>query len=135
MSGFKEDIVSILKQNDLLHNKSVGLIAGASVSDSRERNLYNELTKIGLKLANKLEPLFSPDYIVLLSDIISTRTLLMALGSITQSGIIILEITGKDQKYQDSYINKATTNSINASKVLYEDRTYLVFHTGADYGN
>lgn len=131
MSGFNSDIVSILKHNNMYHDKSLGFVAGV-LSDGRMGNLLDHLFSLKLKVSGQRGDA-TWDYIIIPTTILSTRTVLMALSSINTGGIVILEITEKQNKYQDKYLRVG--GNTTATKVQYEDRYYLVLHQGEDYGN
>lgn len=131
MSGYKDDIVSILKHNNMYHNLALGFISGI-LSDGRMGNLLDHLHNLGLKVSGKRGDA-TWDYIVIPNKIVSARTILMALSSINAGGIVILEISEAQRKYQEKYLRIGTNQS--ATKVNYEDRYYLIIHTGEDYGH
>ena len=130
MSGFNDDIVSILKHNNMLHSVALGFISGIN-SDGRMGNLLDHLFNLGMRVSG-IRGDATWDYIVIPNKIVSARTVLMALSSINAGGIVILEISEAQRKYQEKYLRIGTNQS--ATKVQYEDRYYLIIHTGEDYG-
>ena len=131
MSGYKDDIVSILKHANLLHSKSVGYIKGVG-SNGEAGNLLDHLTNLGLSVTGIHENILWDD-IIIPQSMVSTRAILQALSGINSGGIVILEVTEKQSKYQSKYLRLGADKS--ATKVQYGDRYYLVIHTGDDYGN
>lgn len=131
MSGFNDDIISILKHTNMCHDKSLGFISGI-LSDERMGNLLDQLSKLNLKVSGRRNGI-TWDYIVIPNKIVSARTVLQAMSSLNSGGIIILEISENQRKYQEKYLRIGTNYS--ATKVQYEDRYYLIIHTGEDYGN
>lgn len=134
MNGFS-DIISILKHNNMFHKESIGLVVGSDNLNSRYKELKNFLQQYELVVLGRRYMSNKFDYIVILEGQVSTRTILMALHDIANMGVIIIEITGRDNKYEDRYRGVSAINNIHATKVFYEDRVYLVLHPEGEYGN
>jgi hypothetical protein len=131
MNGLSEDVIGILKNNLMYHNKSIGYIQGIS-SDGRMGNLLDDLYIRGLQVTGIKEDV-PYDYIVISRKSLNARVLLKSLTSIAKGGIIILEITGREVDYMDKYGN--ITSNFYGTKVIYGDRSYLILHLEFDYGN
>ena len=129
MSGFKDDIISILRHTNMFHRESIGLIRGDSL---RVKELLDYLGDRKLLADIKVYPITTYDYVVILSEDVSTPNVLKSLAILNTGGIIILEITEKQRKYQEKYLR---IGSMSATKLHYEDRYYLVIHAGEDYGH
>lgn len=131
MSGFRNDIISILRHNNLLHKKSIGLFYGSDV-DTRIKEVVRELIAYGY-LVSAIDENIVWDYIVIPTKIVDAEKVLRALSLISAGGIVILEVTEEQRKYQEKYLRVGT--NMSATKVQYEDRYYLILHTGDNYGN
>ena len=129
MSGFREDVISILKQNNMYHKEAIGLIKG-----HLDDGLFETLQEEKFPVSKKFEKfVLYFDYIVLNNFQEDVETLLFALASVSTGGLIVLEITDSEYTYQDRYVSQFGLFSV--TKVKYEDRTYLVFRNGLEYGN
>lgn len=131
MSGFKDDVLAILRDNVLLHGEAMGLIVAGWKGKYKE--LLDDLHSRKFPVTDRNEKqVFRFDYIVLpwYSGI---HGLLKALAVLNKLGIVILEI----DKDNDQYYNKYSSifADITVTKVSYGDRKYLVIHSGVDYGN
>ena len=130
MSGFNDDIVSILKHTNMYKGTALGFISGSSTNE-RMADLQLHLMRLGCIVSGTDRGSITWDYIVIPNEFVSARTVLLALSSINAGGIIILEISEAQRKYE-KYLRIGTNQS--ATKVQYEDRYYLIIHTGEDYG-
>jgi hypothetical protein len=126
MSGFNEDIVSILKHNTLFNRVSVGWIIG-------DMNLLDYLYSLKLSVTGISKGMNRFDYIIISEEYINTRRLLRVLTDIDNGGIIILQLGNKVEEFEPVYRNLA--NKFFATKVKYDNRYYLVIHQGEDYGD
>lgn len=134
MSGFKYDVVSILRHNVLVQPYSLGAIL-ANFESQDIKELYNYLSDMHkCVLTNGVDKLTKYNFIVIDTTHLSTRNFLKSLTELRRGGLIILNITGKDAKYQDKYLN-IVGGTMSATKLRYEDRSYIVIHTGEDYGD
>lgn len=135
MNGFRQDLISILKHNSLLQRMSIGIILG-DMENQRHWGLYKDLSdrKQLIELSSKLLKFTKYDYVVITKEFLSVKNLLKAMVELNRGGIIILEITGKAESYQEKYLSMVG-GMMSGTKVLYEDRGYVVLHTGEDYGN
>jgi hypothetical protein len=128
MSGFRDDVISILRQNDLYHKTATGLVLGKS-----NDGLLEELQKKGFPVIGHFEKdviLF--DYIVMNRFYEDARSLMSAFASVNVGGLIIMELDDGDD-YGKTYVSQF--GSFTATKVKYGDNQYLVIHSGVDYGN
>jgi len=128
MSGFENDVISILKTENFLHREAIGFIVDSG-------NLLDELYKRNLPVTGIVNGIDKFDYIVLPSNRVNVRRLFRVLSELRNDGIIILELTGlKDEhQFQKKYVSMFA--GFIATKVRYEERTYMVIHSGVDYGN
>jgi hypothetical protein len=129
MSGFKEDVISILKHNNMYHRDASGLILGKTVN----RGLVKELQEKMFPVVDHYEKFIVRfDYIVIGLLRVDVTTLIKAFATVNTGGLIILEL----DNYTD-FENKYTSlfGGFSADVVKYEDRGYLVIHSGVDYGN
>lgn len=129
MSGFREDILSILRHNMMLHRDSIGVILGDGL-----RSAIDDIHTKGYIISSLWDSHTKYDYIIISKDRVSSRTLLRALTNLKSGGIIVLEITGRDSKYENRYLYMVG-GTMSATKIRYGDRSYIVIHTGGDYGN
>ena len=135
MNGFKDDIVSILKHNMMFHRSSIGLLIGVD-SDQRLKELMALLDEASLISTGIESPdrwYITWDYILIPKGKARISTLLKSLSCLNTGGIIIVEITGLNEFFQDKYKNLAI--GMNATKVIYEDRSYMILHRGEEYGH
>ena len=120
-----QDVVSILKHNVMLNISSLGLIVD---SGNLLDCLYNlKLHVTGLTDGAKFDYIFIPTHKV------SIRRLLRALTDLKSGGIIIVQLEDKFEDFEPIYKN--TSNLFFATKVKYDNRYYLIIHSGEDYGN
>ena len=79
MSGFREDVISILRQNAVLQKESIGYIVGGKY-ESASMELYKELKSLGHIVARgRTKPVVRYDYVVIPINW-SIETLLYALS-------------------------------------------------------
>ena len=133
MNGFSADVISILKHCNMCHTSSYGVVlGGTSIEDGK--NVYDYLSQLGLRVASGyMKHISMWDYIIIPRKQSSVRRLVEALTSLNSLGIIIVETTGTDAKIEERYSN--VNSQLSATRVVYEDRSYLVVHTGNEYGN
>ena len=130
MSGFKDDVISILKQNGMYHKEAIGLIKYSRLLKS---SLVDTLQKEGFPVTEKFEKfVIRFDYIVLGTEYLSIPMLLSALSHLSVGGLLVLELNSY-QSYKDRYTS--LFGNFSATKVKYDGRQYLVIRNGADYGN
>jgi hypothetical protein len=133
MNGFKEDVISILRDNVLLHAEAMGLLLDGD-SNEETRGLLKDLQDRKLPVTDAVEKhVFNFDYVVLHRDSLFVNTLIRALSLVSKMGMIILDVTGKSDMFRKEYFSKFGDFSIH--KLIYEDRAYLVIKNGMDYGN
>ena len=133
MNGFSQDIISILKHNVMHHSSSLGLILGATDIEEAFTAL-RQLHLNGLLVESKLNDFVRFDYIVIPKQLLNVRKFLSCLTRLASGGIMVLEITGSEDKYEDKYLNMVG-GTMSGTKVRYQDRSYIVIHTGEDYGD
>jgi hypothetical protein len=134
MNGFNSDIVNILRARNLFHQESIGLILCSTVNP-KARELVNYLRNCSLRVSDRRMRGFSWDYIVISQEIRSLGTFLACISQLTTLGILVLEITDNPDRFQNRYTTAAGAIGLVGTKVIYNDRVYLVFHVGNDYGN
>lgn len=129
MSGFKEDVLSILRQNNLYHRDASGLIKGRAGSVELLEYLQKQEFPV---VGNYEKQIILFDYIVLNRYYENVHFLMKALSSVNVGGIIILELDDETE-----YSNKYTSifGKFTATKVKFGTRAYLVIHAGVDYGD
>ena len=127
------DVVSILRHNLMLHLASIGLILNAE-DYPHSSTLFRGLELAGYIVDSKLAKYTRYDYIVMPVYLLSVRRFLSCLTALSKGGILILEVTGKENKYEDKYIGMVG-GKMSATKLKYGDRSYIVIHTGEDYGD
>ena len=129
MSGFKDDVLSILRDNLMLHGETVGWVLSEDVE------LVTELEKRKLLLIKTKFPkrVFLIDYVVLAKEYISVSFLLRAFSLLSKMGIIILDVSNWNSKLVDEYIS--VFGNFVGTPLNYGNRQYIVIHAGADYGN
>lgn len=128
MNGFSNDVVSMLKHSYMYHGESIGLVIG-------NNELASTLESLGLLVSVDDKLSDNWDYIVVSGENVGVRVLIKCLTQLRNCGIIILELTNKPnvKKYADRYSNASA--GFYATKVMYDDRVYLIIHQGYDYGN
>lgn len=133
MNGFSQDVFSILRHNVMLHRSSIGLVVdGEDIPNAFA--LLKELQLNDHIAVGKLDKLVRYDYIVVSRVSLNVRKFMACLTSLASGGLMILEITGSDNKYEDKYLNMVG-GTMSATKIRYGDRSYIVIHTGEDYGD
>ena len=131
MNGFKDNVISILRDNLMLHGEALGCLL-ASERHDEARRLYAELVERKLPIARKMEKqVFYYDYVVITAEF-GIQTLIAAFSSLSENGIIILEIPN-DFLYDDRYVSKFA--NFTGTKIKFGREQYLVIHSGVDYGN
>lgn len=133
MSGFKDDVISILRDNVLLHAEAMGLIMAAEDHwETRELLKYLENEKLPVSgKVEKIVLLF--DYVIMHRELVCTLAFLDAFANVGKMGIIIVDVSDEPSSYESVY--KSYFGNFTVSKLKYGNRTYLVFHKGVDYGN
>lgn len=127
MSGSNDGIISILKTNQMFHNKAIGLIIGNG-------NLLDLLyQRYGLPVTGLVEENTRYDYIFLSKENVNSRKLLRTLSKANIGGIIILELNENSDKFEDRYTSLFA--GFTATKVTYGNKIYLVIHSGVDYAD
>jgi len=133
MNGFSQDIISILKHNVMYHHSAIGLILNGDEFPN-SFSLVQVLRLNRYLIETKIDKMIKYDYIVINRGSLNVRMFLSCLTSLSAGGILILEITGSDSRYEDKYLN-LIGGTMSATKIRYEDRSYIVIHTGEDYGD
>jgi hypothetical protein len=129
MSGFKDDIITILRQNNLYHREACGLIRGRSGGSE----LLEELQKQQFPVVGNYEkPIVLFDYIVLNRFYENVSYLMKAFANVSVGGLIILELDDETE-YTNNYA--CIFGGFSAHKVKFGTRAYLVIHAGVDYGD
>lgn len=133
MSGFSDDVISILRHNLMLNKESVGwLVHGLGSQNTRE--LGQKISSMGFLITpKKTKPVINYDYIVISNLHLTANALLDAFSRLSINGIMIVEVTDNWQKFDEKYVSLFA--NFVATKVQYDNRTYMVIHSGADYGN
>lgn len=133
MSGFKDDVISILRDNVLLHGEALGwIITQHTIPESSE--LYKELQDRKFPVTNKLtKPVIRFDYIIIPKLHLTITWFLKALEMLAIGGMIIMDVTGYNYAFDAEY--KIPFGSFTARKLIYGDRIYMVVHSGVDYAN
>jgi hypothetical protein len=125
------DIVSVLKHNHMVHSDSYGLVLG---TPGDGKDTLDLLFSLGLKVTGKRDlKITTWDYIIIPRDFLNPRVFLQTLTSLNSGGIIVLDVTGEDESFEKRYSNP--NRSFSATKVRYEERSYIVIHLGEDYGD
>lgn len=133
MNGFKDDILSILRDNVMLHGEAMGYIMqGAYWDEARELVEYLQENKYPVtEKASK--PVLNYDYIVIYKEVLSLSKLFYGLSLLSNLGILIVDITKESPTFRADYNIKWA--GFRASKLIYGTRAYLVLRKGMDYGN
>ncbi len=133
MSGFKDDVLSILRTSNLLHGEALGYIMYAR-EFPHSKELLKELESRKLPVAGEItKPVVLFDYTVIPDEVATLSTFLTALTSTKEGGIIIVDVTGEHRAYSKNF----DTNFVNfkITRLKFDDRYYLVMHSGVDYGD
>lgn len=134
MSGFKDDVISILKTNSMLHGEAIGWIFYDRIKSPKVFELLSDLQKRKLPVVSHFEKeVFRYSYIVLSNEYLTFADLFDALSSLAPQGIIIIEDWLGDLPFKDKYV--VPFAKITITKVKFEDRIYMVIHEGVDYGD
>lgn len=132
MSGFKDDVLAILRDNVLLHGEAMGWIVGGGFS-GHTSELYNELVSRNFPVTDRrTKPVILYDYIVVPSPV-NMHGLLTYMCSLSRDGLLIVELDREKDESVPEY--RSVALGFYAHRLVYNGRTYLVIHTGADYGN
>ena len=133
MSGFKDNVILILRHNGMLQGESVGWVVTGNNNFNKTEELTQALRDMKfLVVNNPQKPVVLFDYVVIDSyRQYDTPKLLKALDNLKEDGIIIVQVT--PGLYQDKYVSRLGAFTI--TKVKLGEEEYLVFHTGVDYGN
>lgn len=133
MNGFKEDVISIIRDNMMLHAEAMGLVVNANAR-RESKELLEALQARKLPVTDKVDKhVFLFDYVVIHRDYLFVTTLLKAFSWIGRLSVLIVDITGKESAFNSRYVSRF--GDFTAQKLKYEDRAYLVFKNGNDYGN
>jgi hypothetical protein len=133
MSGFREDVLAILRDNVMLHGEAMGLIMNGAVDDD-SRELLKDLQNRKFPVTDRVDKhVFLFDYIVLPRYLSTAAALLRALSLVGRLSVIIMDISNVADYYNSRYTTQF--GDFTANKVKYQDRTYLVIKNGTDYGN
>jgi hypothetical protein len=133
MSGFKDDVLAILRDNVMLHGEAMGLIMNGAVDDD-SRELLKDLQNRKFPVTDRVDKhVFLFDYIVLPRYLSTAAALLRALSLVGRLSVIIMDISNVADYYNSRYTTQF--GDFTANKVKYQDRTYLVIKNGTDYGN
>ena len=131
MSGFKNDVLAILDSNTILQKESVGWVLTQHTTPDNS-SLYYYLLTNNFPVTNQFEKtVFFFDYIVIDRLNANLKNILKALSLLNIGGVLVIEI---DEDYFDATYHSVFGN-FTVTKVKYDDRKYLVFHTGVDYGH
>jgi hypothetical protein len=133
MSGFSNDIISILKHNHMYEREAVGWLIESNISQT-PTDLALALIKDGIPITVKDDKIVvNYDFIVLDKYHYQVGWLLTALTRTGTSGIIILEADrGQYGKHGNAH---SLFGDFNVVSVKYEDRLYFVLRKGNDYGD
>ncbi len=133
MSGFKDDVLAILRDNVMLHGEAIGFIP-VSETFKEGKELLDYLIEEKFPVTGKSDKVVTRfDYIVLSKNIAIGEMIIKSMGLLNLGGLLIIDITKWDRSFWKNY--KSVFASFTATLVKYNDRAYLVLHTGADYGN
>lgn len=132
MSGFKDDVLSILKANHILQKESIGLVALDGFFFPEVQELYDYLVENKyIVVSKRVKEVINFDYIVFPLGNYSTEDIIYALSNLSVGGIIVLEVSGID--WNDRYISRF--GGFTANKVKFNGTYYVVIHGGMDYGD
>lgn len=133
MSGFRFDVISILRENVMLHGEALGyIVLGDEEENAHE--LFLDLQERKFPVASRItKPVVLFDYIVIPKEIVCVPMLMSAFASLSRLGLLIIEVSDEKDMYYKSY--SSVFGDFTVTKVVFDDRAYLVVHAGADYGN
>lgn len=133
MSGFKDDVLAILRDNVLLHGEALGWVVRESAKTPKNYEVLKYLQDNKYPVADReTKPVVLFDYIIIDYSNLNLHNLLKAFSLSSSGGIIIVEVT--DYPYELSKYYRILGVKW-ANVVSYQDRKYLVVHSGVDYGN
>lgn len=129
MSGFKDDVISILKTHGLPQREGGGWIVRSDKSEDG-RELFFALTNKGFPVTMYPEDFMVFDYVVMDKENTTVPNLVEAMTHLHIGGILIIEGV---PEYHKKYVS--IFGNFTGTKVKYDNREYLVIHSGMDYGN
>jgi hypothetical protein len=134
MSGFKDDVISILKQNHLFEREAVGWIMSIGAQPERAE-LVHALEENKIPITTKDEKIVvNYDFVVLDRWHYDVGLLLTALTRTSTSGIIIIEAT--ERSYTVKNLNGFSLfGEFRVVTVMFDNRQYFVMRKGSDYGD
>lgn len=133
MNGFKDDVISILRDNVMLHGEAIGwIMTNPRVTMTADLYKYMVDNKYPVTPRSEKSVLYY-DYIVIDRYTRSVTNLLRAFANVSENGLIVIEISDELPNFSDRYVSKY--GNFTATRVQYGDRYYLVLRTGVDYGN
>lgn len=127
MNGFRDDVISILRDNVLLHGEAMGWIIGHPALLKALEDMKLPVTGTNGK------GVFLFDYIVITHEETNVLSLMDVLSYLSNLGLLIVEITPVASVFRNEY--RSVFGGFTARKLKYGERSYLVFHQGVDYGN
>lgn len=127
------DVLSILRHNLMLHIHSIGLVLNGE-DYPHTLALLEKLKLGGHIIDSKIARYTRYDYIIMPLPLLNVRRFLSCLTVLSRGGILVLEVTGKEDKYEDKYAGMVG-GTMSATKLKYGDRSYIVIHAGDDYGD
>lgn len=128
MSGFKEHILGILRDNVLLHGEAMGFVL------SDDTALLEHLQEKKFPVTDKItKPVFLFDYIAISEEYVTAASVLWALSMLSVGGIAVLDVSDWSNAVVVEYRSRFA--GFTATPLNYGNKRYLVIHAGADYGN
>ncbi len=130
MNGFKDDVITILRNHMLVQKNAIGFIPGQAGTGE----LIKYLADSGVLVVTKNEkPIVQFDFVVFNKFYTDLHNFLYALATTSVGGVIVLDVTNDPHLFKERYVSLFA--GITATKVKFEDRSYLVVHNGVDYGD
>lgn len=133
MNGFKDDIISILRSNVMLHAEASGWIIQQHILPKTSELLKDLQDRKFAVIGRHKKPMFLFDYVIISIEHLTVNWLLSAFGTLKDNGLIILEVTDHSLAFANRYVSNF--GFFTATKVTYGDNKYIVIRKGLDYGD
>ena len=133
MSGFKDDVISILRDNMMFHAEASGWIIQQHILPKTSELLEELQSRMFAVIGRHSKPIFLFDYVIISREHLTVNWLMAAFAQLKENGVMILEIESQNLAFAPKY--SSLFGKFTGTKVKYDDRTYIVIHSGVDYGN
>lgn len=133
MNGFKDDVISILKDNTMFHADASGWIVQQHTLPKTSELIRELQDRKFAVIGRHNKEVFRFDYVVISKEHLTPNWLLAAFAKLSENGIIIIELEDNSLAFANQYVSRF--GGFTGTKVKYNGNYYLVIHSGVDYGN